>query len=58
MPRYAATYREPITGRTEVITREAFDWRAAHLELPRWSYPNGKPMRRQGAPRKVKDDKL
>jgi len=52
---YYANYREPITGRTETVYRSAYDWRAAHTELPRWIYPNGKPMRRQGAPRIAKD---
>ena len=54
MPRYSATYREPLTGRVEIITRAAADYAAAQYELPRWTYPGGKPMRRQGAPRKVK----
>lgn len=53
--KYRATYTEPLTGRTEIVTRAAGSYTAALYELPRWIYPNGKPMRRKGAPRIAKD---
>jgi hypothetical protein len=50
MPLYVAVYRCQKTDRIHVETTRAPDYWHAMQALPRWLYPDGKKLKRQGSP--------
>jgi len=50
MARYNAIYRNPQTGRVRLQWCNAPTYLHACQRLPRWIYPDGLKMRRQGSP--------
>ena len=55
MPRYCAHYKCRRCGAERLQTERAADYSRAPFALPRWIYPDGHAMRRQGAPKLYKD---
>jgi hypothetical protein len=50
MKNYTAQYECTKCGAVKSVTAAAFDWRASHLKLPRWLYPDNHKMRRIHGP--------